>query len=175
MWRASTAMWRGSTSHVARLNGHGWVSAAGAEPAQAVVGERRTRGFLSGGAVDAPARMSGGRAEVEAADSGLGASGAGDRPEDQLLVQLRRTSVDRALVQVRVAALELVRTEHTARQDLLAEARRTRLDAFLPRAREPLALVSVPPSRDPAITGITCCAPRHVGVGPHRRRAGRGP
>ena len=35
-------------------------------------------------------------AQVEPADRGLGAAEPGDRPEDELLVQLRRTAVERA-------------------------------------------------------------------------------
>src|SRR5215218_1010854 len=99
-----------------------------AEATQPIVGERSTGGVHARSPVDASTRVRRRRPEVEAADAGLGAAEAGDRPEDQLLVELRRTTVDGTAVQVGVAGLELVRAEHPPGQDPRAEPRCPRLD-----------------------------------------------
>jgi hypothetical protein len=67
------------------------------------VRDRGPRCVAAGRTVDATTGVRGGRAEVEAADRGLGTTEAGDRAEDQLLVELRRTAVDGAADEVRVA------------------------------------------------------------------------
>ena len=94
--------------------------------------------------MDAAARVGGRRAQVEPRDPGLGPAEAGDRPEDQLLVQLRGPPVDGAADQVGVALLQLAGSEHPAGDDAGAEAGREPLDPLLHPVGEALAVVAVP-------------------------------
>lgn len=56
--------------------------------------------------VDSTARMGTGRSQIQAADEGRGPPQSRDRPEDQLLVELRRPSVNRTSVEVGIIQFE---------------------------------------------------------------------
>src|SRR5688500_18806478 len=110
--------------------------------------------------------MGRGRAEVEAADPGLRPAQSRDRPEDQLLVELRGPTTHRAADEVGVAGLELPWAQHPARQDPAAEAGCEALDPRLHAVGEPLTVVAVPDPADVAGAGIGAGLLGDVRVGP---------
>jgi hypothetical protein len=83
--------------------------------------------------------MRGRAGQVEPVDRGLGASEAGQRPEDQLLVDACGSTADRATVQVRVDCFQIERSLDGPGQDQVAKAR----SSSLPPRRHPVA--SSPP------------------------------
>ena len=134
-------------------------------------------GVAPGRAVHATARMGRGRAEVEAADPGLGTPQSRHRPEDQLLVQLSGPATHRAADEVGVAGLELAWAQHPPGQDLAAEPGCEALDPRLHAVGEPFTVVAVPDPADLAGAGVGAGLLGDVRVGPEglgpRRRPGR--
>src|SRR5204863_2102493 len=92
------------------------------------------------GAVDATTGVRGRRAEVEAADPGFRPGEARDRPEEELLAQLRGAAVDRSADEVRVGGFELARAGEAARGDPVAKAGREALDLGLDALGEVLEI-----------------------------------
>ncbi len=132
-------------------------------------------GVHAGGAVHATSGVGGGGPEVKPPDRGLGPAEAGDRPEDQLLVELGGAAVERAAQQVGVEPLHLPGTEHPAGEDPAAEAGGVAFDPGLHPVREAFAVVAVPLTPDAAVARVAVGALRDVGVGPQRLGPGRGP
>lgn len=101
----------GHSGRGAHQGGAGAV-AAGEEPLQAgasgreVAAQRGARGVGTGGAVHTTAGVGSGGGQVQAGDGGLGASGAGQGPEEGLLVQGGGAAVDGAADQVAVQELQ---------------------------------------------------------------------
>ena len=121
---------------------------------------RRRRAMAARAALlpGAPCTPPPGWAEAEARNSPrierLGAAQAGDRAEDQLLVQLRGAAVDGAADEVLVAGLEVVRTQDAASQDPGAETGGELLDPPLHAVGEPLLVGVVPAAADPLVAGV---------------------
>src|SRR2546423_5283079 len=92
--------------------------------------------------------MRGGGREVEAGDRRLRPAESRNRPEDELLVELRRAAVKRATDEVRVARVQVRRHQHVTPTDQGAKSRRELLDALLDPLGEPLGLARPPLARE---------------------------
>src|SRR5829696_2011202 len=106
-----------------------------------------------------------GGGQVEPADRRIGPAQAGNGPEDQLLVECRSSPVDGTADQIRVASLQLARSQNATRNDPLREARGMLLDAVLHPIGKLLSLVSIPDSSE-IPTGVIADPLRYMGVGP---------
>ena len=135
----------------AGLNASAGVYAAPGRALQPGVEDGGPAAFIPGRRGPRP-RVGRGRPEVEAPDRRLGATEAGDRAEDQLLVQLV-PAVD-AADQVGVLA-SISRGPRTRRaRTRLANPGANLLDPGLHPVGEALAVVAVPDAADPFLAGV---------------------
>src|SRR5262245_60812853 len=114
--------------------------------------------------MDASAGMCGRRAEIDAAHRRAVVEEGEDRPEEELMVEVRRTAAQVAADEVLVHAFEVIRREDGATEDQLAETRRPALDPLLDAIGERLFALG------PTLRHLV----RHAAVGPERVLAGWG-